>query len=398
MAHRINIGFGVTPLTLQTSPGKFWTAGLGTPGGSQGSGFNPVPGVTFTGNFADGQTMTINLLGGGLGARINPLPLVYYPFETDFSTHPTLSRTANTMIGSTPNTKIQSTIMPANAAGSVAYIPVSGVNPKSSAFSANGSTGQPLCDLNSTGAGFTMYSFQKRYYGFASNPNNDKMFRIWEIPSSGGYPNCYFGFLSVSGHIGNVENDQGTDRANLGGGGVVGGNSNNCGPMPGPEINTWHTDEFYGREATVDTIDGIWNWARQGSFAYALAGRWTMNSTTVLGVSGQSQNNNCFRGCFLDEVTNSPPDGISDTGYTGITVVDDSWLQLIITDEAGTYSWGQSGTPQAVVASREWQPQLSRSDTSIKFKVRQGSHTSLVGKSLIAITGYGTSVNLGVGF
>jgi len=60
--------------------------------------------------------------------------------------------------------------------------------------------------------------------------------------------------------------------------------------------------------------------ARQGVMAYALAGRWLMHAT------GRTppQNANMFRGAFLDEVTNTPPNGTTDTGRTGITVIDDS--------------------------------------------------------------------------
>ncbi|HYM27288.1 MAG TPA: hypothetical protein VET66_04015, partial [Steroidobacteraceae bacterium] len=164
--------------------------------------------------------------------------------------------------------------------------------------------------------------------------------------------------------------------------------------MPGPLLHTWHTDEFYGQEGTPNRTDGIWNWARQGVMAYALAGRWLMNAT------GRTppQNANLFRGAFLDQVTNGPPNGTTDIGRTGITVVDDSWLQLILTDETGgVYHWGQTNTAEAFVSNREAQPQTLRTDTDVTIAIRKGSFSSLSGISAYAITGYGTAIYLGVG-
>src|SRR4029077_13077346 len=114
-------------------------------------GFTAAPGVTTSGTFADGQTFSFHVAAGGLGARANPLWLVYYPFESNFSTHPTLSRTRNKMVPATTNTLLATLTPPANASGSVAYIPVPGGGFKSSAFSNNGGSAQMLCDLRSTG-------------------------------------------------------------------------------------------------------------------------------------------------------------------------------------------------------------------------------------------------------
>src|SRR5262249_13739002 len=91
--------------------------------GSSG-GFTAAKGVTTMGTFAGGQEFKFHVAAGGLGARANPLWLVYYPFEKNFSTHPTLSRWQNTMVPATTNTVISTTNPPKNASGSVAYIPV----------------------------------------------------------------------------------------------------------------------------------------------------------------------------------------------------------------------------------------------------------------------------------
>jgi len=392
--------FGSMPATIPISGGttgsvgipSIWAAGSaggggGGSGGGGDGGFTAAAGVTTSGTFADSQAFTFHVAAGGLGARANPLWLVYYPFESSFSTHPTLSRTRNTMVPATTNTVISALNPPTNAPGSVAYIPVPGGGFKSSAFSNNGASAQMLCDLHSTGPGFKMYSFQKRRYDFANNPNNDKMFRVWPNPDANGYPNGYFSRVQTTGeHNGNVE----FAGSHTG----LGAHSNFVPDMPGPLLHTWHTDEFYGQEGTPNRTDGIWNWARQGVMAYALAGRWLMNAT------GRTppQNANMFRGTFLDQVTNTPPNGTTDTGRTGITVVDDSWLQLILTDETGgVYHWGQTNTAEAFVSNREAQPQTLRTDTDVTIAIRKGSFSSLSGISAYAITGYGTAIYLGTG-
>ena len=109
------------------------------------------------------------------------------------------------MVPATTNTVISALDPPTNASGSVAYIPVPGGDFKASAFSNNGASAQMLCDLHSIGPGFKMYSFQKRRWDFANDPNNDKMFRVWPNPDSIGYPDAYFARLAATGdHNGNV--------------------------------------------------------------------------------------------------------------------------------------------------------------------------------------------------
>jgi len=111
--------FGSMPATIPISGGttggvgitSIWAAGsAGSGGGGGGSasngGFTAAPGVTTSGTFADDQAFSFHVAAGGLGARANPLWLVYYPFESNFSTHPTLSRTRNTMVPATTNTVI----------------------------------------------------------------------------------------------------------------------------------------------------------------------------------------------------------------------------------------------------------------------------------------------------
>jgi len=354
--------------------------------GSSG-GFTSAPGVTTSGTFADGQSFSFHRAAGGLGARAQPLWLAYYPFEKDLSTHPTLSRTHNTMVPATTNTVISTLNPPKNAPGSVAYIPVPAGGHKASAFSNNGASAQMLCDLHSTGPGFKMYSFQKRRWDFANVPNNDKLFRVWPNPDSVGYPDAYFAYLQSTGEFnGNV----GLTNTHA----ALGVHSNFAPSMPGPVLHTWHTDEFYGQEGTPNHTDGIWNFIRQGVMAYPLAGRWLMSATG----RNPPQNTNLFRGAFLDEVTNSPPNGTTDTARTGVTVIDDSWLQLILTDETGgVYHWGQTSTPQAFVSNREAQPQTLRTDTQVSITIRKGSFSSLSGISAYALTGYGSAIYLGVG-
>lgn len=188
---------------------------------------------------------------------------------------------------------------------------------------------------------------------------------------------AYFG---ASGNEGFAGNDPTENTSGLTGGGRFNGN------MP-VDLNTWFTDETWFQQSTVNTVDGIWNWARQAIMVYDLVGRWQNGTTSFPGP---------YVNYFLDEYTTSPPNASTDKAYLGPVIFDDSWLQLIITDEGSTYQtmrWGNGGT----ASQREYQFQTGRTNSSINCVINQGSHVSLTGKSLIALTGYGTYIYLGVG-
>lgn len=384
--------FCALPLALLTACKDMWAggrqaAGYTAPpaGGGGGSGFTPNAGVAYSGAFADGQTMTVNLPAGGLGARANPLPRYYYPFgedgSTNLSTHPTLSRLSKTLTSPVGNnTFIQSAIKPVNAQGACQYIPVTagGGSHAPSAFAQN------VYDTPG-GAGNWTYLFMKRYWAFSGAPGNVKVWRLWNSTIAWS--------VMFLGNSANNEWGMGSDTANGIASGIVHPNFFNAGNFAWPAINQWNTDEWLWQENTFNTSDGIHQWARQAQMAYEMAGRFNV-------VGGGSNGTTSLVTGYLDEFTlqnNSIPNGTTDIGYYGALVCDDSILQLIATDEGATYKTGYCYSEGLAQKNREIQIQTARSDTSITFVVRRGSHASLTGKHLLAVTGYGTAIDLGVG-
>lgn len=348
-----------------------------------GSGFIPNAGVTYAGTFANGQAMTVNLPAGGLGARANPLPLYYYPFGEDgtatLSTHPTLSRTQKTLIPINANTSIQSGVKPVNAAGACQYIPITagGASHAPTAFNGNVFT-------TPGGPGAWTYLWMKRYWAFSVAAGNCKLWRLWNAAITHSVM-----FLTQTP---STEWGCGVD-ANVLTSGIAHPTFFVGGPLSWPGINQWNTDEWFWRENTPDTYDGIHQWARQAGMAYEMAGRFN-----VIGATSGFGPGPLVTG-YLDEFTpqnTTAPNGTTDIGYYGAFVADDSILQLIVTDEGATYQTAYIYT-NPTPRNREIQIQTARTDTSINFVVRQGSHLSLTGKHLLAVTGYGTAIDLGVG-
>lgn len=351
-------------------------------GAGGGSGFVPNSGfgVTYSGSFADGQSMTVNIPGGGLGARANPLPLYYWPMgedgSTTFATHATLSRTAKTLTGSLGSAVIQSSVTPPNALGACKYIPTTS-SPGHTAFSDS-----PMWSLTG-GTGSHAYLFMKRNWAFSAAPGNVKLWRLWNGATTHSVmfltqtPSTEWG----CGIDGNVLTT-----------GIAHPTFFVAGSLSWPGLNQWNTDEWFWQEPTQNTYDGIHQWARQAEMAYEMAGRFNCLGSDSLMGPGPLVNG------YWEEYTpiNGIPNGTTDLAYYGIMYVDDSWLQLIVTDEGPSYQTAYiytSPTPY----NREIQLQTARSDTSITFVVRKGSHASLTGKHLLAVTGYGTAIDLGVG-
>jgi len=367
--------------------GKVWTYGSSTAGNNNG-GFAPNSNLSITasGNFANGQTMTVNLPGGGLGARSQAKPLYYFPMGEDGTTHThtdnTISRTNATLTPFNANTFIQNTVTPVNALGACTATPQAGIGNPAQAFQ---SPGQPWFTLapNPDNGLNQAYVWSKRAQFFAAQPDNVKFPRWWPA-SIGSLPDAFIGYVgtpsfefvikSASGDAGNIHQT---------------GIADTFWPCPST-LNTWFTDEQWWQEGTTDNIDGIINAARNSGMAVPWAGRWEMGTTANPGP---------MHNLVLDEYSSGAtgsPNGTTDRLYYGAMFVDDSPLQLVITDEGGTF---QTALWSGAAAShnREIQLQISRSDTSVTFRVRQGSHGSLTGKHLLAYTGYGTAIDLGVG-
>lgn len=407
---------GVSPFQLPVAAGSVGPV----------TGFTPNAGLGVTASgvsFANGQAITINLPAGGLVARVNPLPLFYYPMGEDgsnnLSTHPLLSRTQRVLIGSElSNTILQSGVAPPNALAAVKWIPVcAGANGGGAmAFGssvASGAYGAAYATFPG-GAGAQIYSLWKTYQGFAANnsanyggsalPDNCKMWRLWPSIGVGHTPDCYLGHKGapppVSASVASLvveNNDNATNLPPANPGGHF--------TRIADKVNQWRTYEVWHQENTFNVSDGIFNAADNALRAYPLTT--TYGQCNANNAGGQSPDGKGpLRFLYLDEYTNNHvtggplPNGTTDYHVYGLQYYDDSWLQVIVTDEGATYStdWAaRTPTPPPVDFKREIQIQTNRADNTVSLVLRQGSHSKGPSYNVLAVTGLGTAINLGTG-
>jgi hypothetical protein len=363
------------------------------PPGSQPSGFIPVASASSSGTFADQQAFTFYYPPGGLGAKPNALPLGFLPFGewggTSLATHPTLSRTQQTMVDpGNGNTFIQSSIVPPNAKGACQYIPTSISGNTSTAFGNVPQFSVP------GGAGYQMYVFQKHYWNFSSVPLNDKFLRGWPPGGPGNKPDVYFALNKGAGdYIITVEdNDNATNLPTSGPGGHF---------VPWTQTTkVWDFREMWWQENSYGNSDGIMNMARNSQLAFPLNTTYgpcnSNNGTTSGNPTGQGP----ITQWYFDQYSADPPPNFStDMGIYGCTVWDDSWNQLIVTNEGPVLNTTRVSDPPLSSRDfeREIQIQTFRSDTQINAVLRQGSFNKGTQYWVHAITGYLSSILLGTG-
>jgi chitodextrinase len=363
--------------------------------GGAAVGFTPnaALSVSASGTFADGQTVTINLPGGGFGALADARPLLYFPFETNLSTHPTLSRVSATMTPINGNTVIQTTVKPVNSAGAVSYIPIA-----NGSFSLAFST-SPWGTMPG-GAGSKLYSFMKRRWDFfvagtPTMPDNCKMWRYWPQAGVGQNPDVYFAWSGPNNEF------VGASEGNVN---FTGGTPSNGHfvPMTGG-LQTWKTDEYWWKEntypGTSGTADGIHQWARFTQMAYPMTARWypcATNNPSAGNPTGAGPITLIFGDQYTVNTAGQPPNGSTDKAFWNCMVMDtNGFNQLYATDEGTTLLTAMVGVGGADHL-REWQPQVTRTDTQLTAVIRQGEHVSLVGKNLLFGDPYGAQFNLGV--
>jgi hypothetical protein len=129
--------------------------------------FVPDPGITISGTFEDGQTVTLNMASGGFGTKPNgALPLYLFTLEYDMKPDPVYSR-IQTAPPPDPQNIMQSVIVPPNAKGSCRTRACLGSSPGRGGLASpiiftNGSGGGELV-IGSPAASSDMYCFLKRY-------------------------------------------------------------------------------------------------------------------------------------------------------------------------------------------------------------------------------------------
>lgn len=347
--------------------------GIAIPSG--GSGFAPDSGITVSGTFADGQTVTINKSAGGFGTKPNgTLPRYYFPLETDFYTHSTLSRNPHTIYSPDPLSSIQTSIKPPNAVGAAKTVAAdSGVElPPPIIW-------QDPLTMSGTGDN-AVYIFCKRYFDHIwdwQNPNltppanyfvNVKLNRIW-ADASGGSSGDFFWGGDASTQFEPVDTSYYFPQPDAVNSGIG--------------VNTWLTHEAFYSEPDVGLATGVRNFAQNGLMC---------QDTSSLYVNRNSTYSHYKTLLYFSEYSNlgstnipGTPDPVGND-YHHCIYVDDSFYRVMVSNEA-VYS--------TTSASREICIPTAWADTSVSCVIRQGEFASLSGLYLWLYTGPYSPTRLG---
>jgi len=338
------------------------------------TGFVPSAGITVSGTFADGQTVTISKAAGGFGIKPGgALPLYYFPLDTNFATS-TLCRNPGVTLSPDASSVIQTTIKPVNALGAA----------QTSAQDSAVRSPAAIIWLNpmkTSGVTGQMYCFRKTYFDHIWDWGNGatgdayfvnvKLLRGWTSGTVG--PDMIFGG-DASTYVESIGTssfyDKQPDAARVGQG-----------------INVWHTHEYLYTEGTLNTADGLRQFIVDGMCCYSnINTRFTNNNSTY---------NSRKTDWFLSEYSNlsdpnltkvpGNPDPIG-KDYNHCIYFDDSMFRVMISNET-TYS--------TVSAIREICIPTAWSDTSVTVVLRKGAFTSLSGKTLWLYTGPYSPILLG---
>ena len=396
MSRGIRIGFGDTPQTVQLSSGRYGVMspkiGLSTGGGAMtlplsygtyvlsgqsvilsGSslGFTPDSGITTSGTFSDGQSVTINKVAGGFGTKPNAAkPVFYAKLDSSLAPDPSFSRTTSTPTADA-STIIQNTIKPVNASGA-GRVDARAENVTSPVFY------QQYIDIGITALTGKCYAFMKNYkdhpwnYYQGGNPDyvSDKSFRIWENAGANNTSDVWWG-ADTGMYVDNIDT----------GGNVFYGSGGQGGTGIPATQSAWMTREHFWDSGTADVTDGVRNYCQDGILGYSTSAVWKNRTSSDPGLVKQ---------VFLDEYTStaSYPTGVL-IGYDYFhdLYVDDSFYRIMVSTES-SLSWTGS-------AVREICLPTSWSDTSVTVTLRQGAFTSLSGKYLWVYTGPFTATRVG---
>lgn len=339
-------------------------------GGGGGSGFTPESGIEFSGTFADGESVTFTRAAGGFGTKTNVKPLWYFPLDSDLNAHPTLSRNTGSLSPDSSST-IQSSIKPTNATNSARV---------RACTSATQSPAPILFQDPFTITGSHMYAFIKRYRAdgaaraAASGVLESKAIRLWTTAAPG-TPDIYNG----QGPTGGSSFVEGVDAPVV----TVSGSPVSHFHNESEEYAVWRTYEhFLQCSSDIDTNDGIWNTARNGSLYHDILSRW---KTPAPGASKVG---------YLDEYSNSDGDSFD---YFHCVYIDDSPLRIWISDESSYDQDVTLGGGSPVFWNREICIPTAWSDTEVTATVRKGAFSDLVGVHAYLGTDLYSAIKLGVG-
>ncbi len=338
------------------------TPGGTTPGG--GSGINFDAGLSGSGTFSDGQSVTITKSGGGFGTKSGGgKPKRWYPFESSLQCDTNFSRDTGNM---TINARCSlSTTSP----------PVNGTHSAKVTMSEGNMCpfdDSPIWTFESTNK---LYVYVERKHDHNDDNGsggalNDKTIRVWPLAGSvAGLPD---GYLSIGDNLALAFFEQTSDEVFLNGTSWQAMAFNSGGPGP------WLTCEhLFREESAVGANDGVWTHLRNGVSAYTYSRLWDTRSGSTTQQS-----------VYLDEVSNGAPTGQI---YFHSLYVDDSWARVFISSES-SYNTSTSTATQFI---RSICLPTSWSNTSITVTLRKGQFTSLTGKYLWALTDSNTAIRIG---
>lgn len=357
------------------------------------TGFAADSGFSITGQFADGQIITINRPAGGFGTKTGGgLPLYYYPHEVDDDFNATYSRGT---LGVTDGTQhsFTSAEFPTNSAGSVDV----------AQNDTDGNAGR-VYQWNSPSQ--QVYFFVHRKVTPAPDTWNEspysanfKQFRA-RASMNDGVPNTYI----VTGA--GVSTESPAASSDTMGGGIYHVTSLASDYMSGYSgavyqgLGTaWHRCEGWFRASTGDGVSNgqIIHWVNGARIYY-------FPETTIPGVrpdnAGFVTRNsdptwvgwNQLAMAQCSNQTSGSPIPPNSHIYYGPTLIDDSTCRVLVSDESSL------NTSTTVTRVRDFCIPISWTDTQIQVLVRKGVHSTLTGKYLwVHLSDGYTALRIGVG-
>lgn len=356
-------------MTVIVSGGKLLGSAAGVfSTGSGASGFTPDAGITASGTFTDGQSVTLTKSAGGFGTKPGGAKAKYWlPLESDFSTDTTYCRTAVTFTPYSTNS-ISTTNKPANAAGA-SWQTVSVAESGTGTFVTND---PPFTFATQSPSQLYLYYESYEVANFA-NAGTDKILRVYPTAGSGaGQPD---GYLTADSRNGGIDGthavffEQSGDEDFL--------NDGWCNMLT--NSGNWIACEFLYKDSTPSTQDGVASFIRNAVYGYSPSRLWTTRTvSTAIG------------SLYFNEYEHLDSNFAGINGYHAM-LVDDSWCRVFVSTES-TYAQGTNTAVQnyrAICLPTAW------SDTSITLTLRKGQSSSLSGQYLWSVTNSGTAIRLG---
>jgi hypothetical protein len=339
-------------------------------------------GITFntgwsgSGTFADGQIVTLTKSGGGLSIPADPRPDYWLPLQNSVAKDATYSKSTSPTLTLQTNASFQTTVKPTGSTHALdqLFVSTNGTQPGSAGptdpdtnfFTSSGGLAPAFSVTNGK-----FYISMDRYRTFDSQSSaiNGKNLRVWAGNPGGGIQNIYIseGFIYSC----NLETTA-TSISTL-----KGGADPEYSPFVHPQ-NAWFKDEWFYKESSSNTIDGYFEFVRNGSNAYGPTDRvWNTRPTDASNVKTV--------GFFSQYSSNGVPPDSSHEYVANIYVNSSGTFRVIISNESTYQTTNQGATNPGYIREPQLPVASSGSATGVQILIRKGSHASLSGKYLYLI-------------